>query len=156
MNRSSELADHRSDGVILQSSPPKFVGYGSFVRTDNTWSVPDGILKPAWTPPLNLSSDQGKRRRQMSSTTNDAEPDSKSSDPQGYVDRSRSATSSFLCDICLFVASGWRSTQRGMEISGCRLMRVVFRQDEAGMRTGRKHRSGTDPNHHVGCTPSSR
>ena len=38
----------------------------------------------------------------MSSTTNEAEQSSKSGGPQGCVDRSRSAASSILCDICRF------------------------------------------------------
>jgi hypothetical protein len=39
----------------------------------------------------------------MSSTTHDAEQDSKSGGPQGCVDRRQSAASLLLCDMCRFV-----------------------------------------------------
>ena len=59
----------------------------------------------------------------MSSTTSDTEQSSKSGGPQGCVDRSRSAASSFLCDICRFVVlpciSDHAQHNGDMEVLGC-------------------------------------
>ena len=86
---------HEPKCTLHKFSPSNLLG------TNQTGRHPQNLDDPRR---MSLSFGQGKRkRRQMSSTTNDAEQSSKSYDPQGCVDRSRSAAPSFLCDICHFV-----------------------------------------------------